>query len=131
MKTEEMLFINASKTKMRFDTNKGSLPVEELWSFSLNSLDDIAIAVNKKIKDSANESFISKKTNANTELEAKLEILKFIIATKQEEAAIKANDIAKKQEISMLKELLAEKHTEGLKQLSSDEILARLAKLEA
>lgn len=125
------IFIAASREKLRFETNKGFLTTEDLWDLSLVSLDNIAKAVNRKLKDSQEESFIEKKTTATTELDTKLEILKFIIATKQDEAAVKSNAKKKAQEIELLEQLLEEKELEGVKSLSPEEIKQKIAALKA
>jgi hypothetical protein len=57
--------------------------------------------------------------------------LKFVIKTKQDEVDKKSDDVAKKQEIAMLEDLLNEKHNEGLKKLTHEEIKAKLDKLKA
>ncbi len=54
------IFENASKTKVRFETSKGEVSVEELWDLSLTSLDSIAKVISKELKEASEESFISK-----------------------------------------------------------------------
>lgn len=127
----ENIFIAASRIKLRFSTNKGELSVEELWDLSLTSLDNIARSINKQLKDSEEESFIKKKSNADANLTIALEILKAIISTKQEEAEAKSNKVKKAAEIALLKDLLAEKQLDGLKSLTPAEIQEKLAALEA
>lgn len=125
------IFLKAVRMKLRFQTNKGLLSVEELFDLKLTELDSVAIAVNKQLKDSKEESFIATKTKANTELELRLEILKAIIEIKQTEAKAKSDKAKKDQELERLNELLLRKQDSALEQLSPDEIKARIAELEA
>ena len=119
----ENIFLQATRQRLRFDkenTGVNTITTEDLWQLPLAKLDTIAIAINKKIKETSEESFVKAKSTSNTELELKLEILKFIINTKQEE----------QKKIAQLKDLLADKHQEKLKGLSAEEIEAELAKLQ-
>lgn len=124
------LFLSASRSKLRFSTNKGELTTEDLWDLSLTSLDNIARAVNRDLKASQEESFIVKMNSANATLELKLEILKHVIATKQFESEEKLNRRKKVEELELLESLLVEKETEGLKSLTPDQIRAKIAELK-
>jgi len=127
----ENLFLEASRRKLRFETNKGQLSTEDLWDLSLTNLDTLAKAVNKKLKEDSEESFITVRSKTNTELNLKLEILVFIIRTKQEEQEAAKNRLAKQAELSTLKELLVNKKMQELSNLTSEEIQAKIAALEA
>lgn len=122
------LFEKAAKQKLRFNSNKGQLTVEDLFDLNLNSLDNIAKAVNKQLKDEAEESFIKQKSNSSTELELKLDILKHIIDYKiglDEANKKRAETNAKKQQIE---EILVRKKSQQLEQLSVEELQAMLDK---
>lgn len=124
-------FIKASRLGLRFETNRnGFITVEDLWSLSLIDLDRVAIAVNKKLKESKEESFIVKRTTGNTELELKLEILKYIITTKQEETTRSKLASVKRAELATLKDLLESKKTDELKSLDTKSLEERIAALE-
>lgn len=127
----ENLFLEASRRKLRFETNKGQLSTEDLWDLSLTNLDTLAKAVNKKLKEDSEESFITVRSKTNTELNLKLEILVFIIRTKQEEQEAAKNRLAKQAELSTLKELLANKKMQELSNLTPEELQAKIAALEA
>jgi hypothetical protein len=125
------IFEKATRTKVRFETTKGQITTEDLWDLSLNSLDSIAKSVNKKLKETSEESFISTKPSGNAELELKLELLKYVIDVKlkaKEAAELKA---AKASEIATLESLLVDKKAEQLKGLSLDEIQAKIAELKS
>lgn len=125
------IFEKATRTKVRFETTKGQITTEDLWDLSLTSLDSIARGVNKKLKESSEESFISVRTSGNAELELKLDLLKHVIDVKlkaKEAAELKA---AKASEIATLENLLIDKKAEQLKGLSLDEIQAKIAELKS
>jgi spore cortex formation protein SpoVR/YcgB (stage V sporulation) len=120
------LFEKAAKQKLRFNSSKGQLTVEDLFDLSLTSLDNIAKAVNRKLKDEVEESFIQKKSTASAELELQLDILKYIIEykTSVEEANKKrAETVARKHQIE---EILMRKKSQELEDLSVDELQAML-----
>jgi len=126
----DQLFEKASRMKLRFGTNRGELPVEDLWDLSLEDLDRLAKAINKQIKAETEESFIVKKRKTTSVLETSLDILKHIIGVKQDEADKRTKRAERRAELETMKSLLAEKHTEKLKGMSLDEISQKIAELE-
>ena len=123
------IFLTACRKKFRFDSGRGLLGVEDLFDLSLDALDKVAVAVDKKITDAGSKSFITKRTVSNVELETKLEILKFIIDIKQKEAderKTRADNAAKK---ATLEALLEKRNLEKLESLSEEEILKQMAAL--
>ena len=50
------MFEKASRMKLRFNTQRGVLSVEDLWDLPLIQLDNIAIALNKKLQESKTEA---------------------------------------------------------------------------
>lgn len=125
------IFEKASKKKIRFATTKGSLTTEDLWDLSLQSLDKLAIDINRQIKAEGEESFIGTKTAKSTELQLKFDLVKYIIEFKlsEQEAAKKRTE--KSAKAAQLRELLEKKELEALDNLSADDIKKQLAELEA
>lgn len=123
-------FVDATRRKLRFNTTKGQLSVEELWDLSLQSLDAIAKAVNRQLKASEEESFIptvSKRKDAESELS--LDILKYIIGVKVEERDAEKARVEKREKAARLKELLAQKRDAELTGKSAEEIEKMLQEL--
>lgn len=123
-------FIKASRIKLRFATNKGELSVEDLWDLSLESLDQIAVNVDKQIETSGTKSFIGKRNTKNAELELALEILKYVIEVKLQEKEAKAKRAERNAQLAQLKELANAKAGEELQGKSREEILQMIADME-
>ena len=135
---EEMemdIFARASKEKLRFDTNKGSISVEDLWDLPLTStvggacLDTLAKCVNKIIKSTEEESFVKTAVNSNPKARLAMAIVKEVIAfrlAENEENNLKAINRGKKQEILAI---LKDKENEGLKGKTAKQLEKMLADL--
>lgn len=123
-------FEKATKQKLRFNTTKGLLSVEDLWDLSLTSLDSIARSVNKALKEESEESFIAVKTAANTTQQLRLDILKYIIEVKLKEKEVAKTRAEKSAKIETLKALAASKEIEELGAKSLDDIQKMIAELE-
>lgn len=97
------LFEKASKGKFRFSlTTRGVLSTEDLWDLKLEDLDKLAKGLNKEIKDSGEESFITTVTKTNQLANDKFEVVKHIIKVKLEEKekrALSAQRAAKRAEL--------------------------------
>lgn len=126
----ENLFLLASRAKFRFNTPSGVITVEDLWDLPLSgrraNLDDIAKALNKQLKSASEEqSFVKPSAPATSEIQAKFDLVLYIIKTKIEErdaAQARADKEANKQKIMALidrkkDEALASKSAEELQEL--------------
>jgi|SRR5690606_40547937 len=126
------MFEKATRLKLRFDSTKGALTVEQLWDLPLQSksgfdLDTVAKEVNKDLKSVTEESFVETRTNPRKgELELKLEIVKHIIKTKQDENAAAQTAAARREERKRLEAILATKQAQELEGLDVAEIQRRL-----
>lgn len=125
------IFEAASKRKLRFQMAKGPISVEELWDLSLTSLDNLAKTVNRSIKDSQEESFLTPKSQGDSEQELRLEILKHIIQSKQAAAEASRLRTEKMARLETLKGVLASKQMDALAQKSLEDLQKEVAELEA
>ena len=127
-------FVAASRRNLRFQTAKGQLSVEDLWTLSLKDLDAIAVKVDGDVKPGGRKSFLenpdTKADQAGADNELRLEVLKFVIGVKQAEnkATKMLND--KRTQRDFLNSLLQKKQLEKLEGLSVEEIQAQMAALE-
>ena len=124
----EKLFIKALKKGFRFNY-KGLLTVEDLWSLSLEQLDEIYKDINKKIKASSEESFLNKSDKAVNELNEKLEIIKFIMEDKLVAKSKREKAALIKTQKEAVARLLAEKKQSALSAKSEEELEAILNSL--
>lgn len=124
------IFEKASRLKLRFTTTKGLLSTEDLWDLSLTSLDTIAKAVNKRLKEENEESFITTRSKSNSELELSLDILKHVITVKLEEKEKATLKAERRAELDLLRNLRENKKMEALNSLSLEEIDKKMAELE-
>lgn len=124
------LFIEASRTQLRFATGKGLGTVEDLWTLPLTKLDEMATSLDDEIEKTGKKSRLAAKTTASKELELKRDIIDYVITTRQAEAKAKAENITKKGEIDTLKDLLNRKKVSELEGMSAEEIQKKLDALE-
>lgn len=128
------MFEQAAKVKLRFETPAGYLTVEDLFDLPLTSsrgvsLDDIAKQLNREIKSSAEESFVTEQTAADARLQLAFDIVKHVIAYKKNKAAEAQEAANKKYKKQQLLELITEKKNEQLKSSSVEELEAMVAAL--
>jgi len=124
------MFEKATRMKLRFTTEKGYVSVEDIWDMPLTQLDELAKSLNKKLKESAEESFIKVKSNDDKVIALEFEIVKHVISVKLDETdkAIKAR--ANKEQRDRLLNKLAEKQDAELDDLSTEEIKKMIKKLK-
>ena len=130
------LYLYAARNKLRFQSSKGELSVEQLWDVPLRSTDDfnlnsVAKAANKAWKDISEESFVeTTKSPEHARRTLALEVVKFVIDTKlaEEETAKKRADNKVKKE--KLLAILAEKQDGKLSDLSERELKRQIAALD-
>jgi len=125
------IFEKASKKAIRFTTGRGQITTEDLWGMSLESLDIIAIATNKQLKDVSEESFIKTKNPANTILALKMEILKHIITAKMTAKETAKNKAVLEAQLATLKAVDTEATLDELKKMPAAERAAKIADLES
>lgn len=130
------IFELAARKKLRFPTNKGDITVEQLWDLPLQSktlfdLDTVAKTVNSLLKSVTEDSFVSTTASpVKSQYELQLEIVKHVIATRlaeNEAARVKA---ARAEELQKLTGILADKQDAALKELTPEQIKARIAELQ-
>lgn len=127
--TIEKLFVEAARNKMRFPF-KGQISVEDLFDLSPQNLDTIFKVLNSELKQVQEESLLNTKTKADKELDAKIEIVKYIVATKLEENALRLKVKEQKEQKQKIMEILATKQDESLQNKSEAELKALLEELD-
>ena len=115
----------ATRYKYRFPF-KGMISVEDLWDLKLQDLDSVFKLLNKEKKQSDEESLLQVKSEADQELENKIQIVKFIVKFKQEEIEERLQAKDKKEYNQKLLELIERKQNEELAGKSIEELQAML-----
>lgn len=124
------MYKKALLTKLRFSTTKGKLTTEDLFDLNLIDLNNLAIALDKKLSETPRRSFISDIKPDTQEDELRFNIVKDIIILKLAERDAAQNAKTKAAEKAQLLEVLHRKKNEALENLSVAEIEAKLAELE-
>ena len=122
------MFEKATRQKLRFQTNKGLLTVEDLWDLPLTSnhgrtnLDDIARMLHSDLKNDNNVSFVVKVRKSDEPTQVAFDIVKHIIDVKlveRDAAQLAATMKEKKQQIM---QLIANKEQSALAEMPLDEL---------
>lgn len=124
------MYKKALRTKLRFSTSRGKLTTEDLFDLSLTDLNNLAIALDKKLSETPRKSFISDIAPDTQEDELRFNIVKDVITLKLVERNAAQNAKVKAAEKAQLLEILHRKKNEALENLSVAEIEAKLASLE-
>lgn len=130
------IFERAARGKYRFASGKGQLTVEQLFDLPLQggaaNLDSIAIALDRELETAAPKSFVSASSGdaARSELEAKLDIVKHVIASKLAAQAAAETRAIKAEKRRRILEVLDRKDNEALEGKSRDELIAELEALD-
>lgn len=123
----ENIFEQASRCKLRFETTKGLLTVEDLWDLPLSSsngvcLDSIAKVLNKQLSD--NEvSFVHQQSKQSKLVSLKFEIVKYIINTRLNEAKINEEKVVKQSKLNQINELLKKREDDKLNEMSIEDLM--------
>ena len=130
------IYKQAAQTKLRFASKRGYLTVEDLFTLPLSkgeiNLRDLAITVNKKLAKSDTDipDFLADEHQEQTEdqqrYQLQLDILKDVIETRKEEIQAAIDAHKRDQERAAIRELIAKKKQQNLKDLSIDELEAKL-----
>lgn len=124
------IFEMATRNKFRFPY-KGLISVEDLWDLSHVQLDSIYKNLNKEIKQTQEESLLSAKNSEDAELQAKIDIVKYIFTVKQQEAIQRSIDAENAYKKRRIMEILAQKQDDSLMGKSEDELRKMLKELES
>jgi len=120
------MYKDASKQGLRFNTQYGSLSVEQLWDVSVNDLDTLAVELEQEYKNSKGKSFIVKKTTKDKTIKLRFDIVLDVLTTKVEEADALRDAAGIKEHNQKILSLIASKQDESLSNLSIEELEKQL-----
>lgn len=123
------IFDRASRLKLRFETARGALSVEDIWELPLQSnkagqpnLDDLAREYHLQLKGTDGISFVTKTAKPSEALQLRFDIVTYIIDVKLDEAAQKeAAELARQRKARVL-ELINQKEDAQLSEKSLEEL---------
>ena len=116
------IFEKAVRIKLRVESNRGLLTVEDLWDLKVEELDGLYRKFKKEARDAEEESLINP-VRVDEKLNLKIEVLKHVVTVKlaEREAASKRADTARKK--AELLELIKSKENSAMAEKSLDELM--------
>jgi hypothetical protein len=130
------MFQKAARQKLRFESIKGQLTVEDLWDLPLTSavgkanLDDIARDLHRQLKSGDNVSFVNTAEKSDETIQLKFDIVKHVIDTKLAENTAVALERDTREKRQRLLALIEQKENEQLMGSSMDELKAMLQSMK-
>lgn len=126
------LFEMASQMKFRYPY-KGMITTEDLWDLKVSELDVVYKNLNKELKTLDGDSLIATRSASDAvkanELQNKIEIVKYIFTSKQQEAELHRMAAANAAEKQKILGVLADMEDNALRNMSKEDLLKRLAEL--
>lgn len=135
---EKNIFAEATRKKVRFSTGViGDISVEQLWDLPLNTskddkpdLDKVSQIVLDEQEGSKRKSLVNPRSEKNSLIDLKIEVLTYIIDVKTKEKELKELEIANKEKLEKLKAIREKKQDQSLEGLSLEEIDKEIAALK-
>lgn len=121
----------AIRRKLRFQTTRGNLTVEDLWDVPLTVLDEAYKGLSRQIREAEDDSLLAKRDSGVEEASLKRDLVKHVVEVRQTETAEKQARAARRSQAARVRELIAQKQDEALTGKSTEELAALLAELEA
>lgn len=125
---ENVMFEKAARKKLRIESHVGRITVEDLFDLSLQNLDKIAIAYQKKTEQQT-VSFITDKKTPDSEDALAFAIVKRIIDIKIEERDKRLAEQQNRLRREQILNALDAKKSESLQNMSVEELQKELASL--
>lgn len=130
------IFETASRQKLRFETSKGLLSVEDLWDLPLTSatgkvcLDGIAIELHKQLRSTADVvSFVDEAAKTDSHAQLSFDVVKHVIDQRKAENAAEVEAKKRAETKQRLLAALAKKQEGAIDAMSEEDLLKKLAEL--
>ncbi|MCI2235020.1 hypothetical protein MKK42_23550 [Escherichia coli] len=122
------MFDKVTRLKLRFESNKGLLSVEQVWDLSLTALNEMAKGLSRQVKaaETDEEDFIGTKSNVDSELQLRFDVVKHIIGVKLKERDDSRDAAERKANNQVILELIQRKKQQELESKSVEELEALL-----
>jgi hypothetical protein len=129
MNTTNDNFLTAARKKIRFDSGRGSLAVEDLFDLSLPRLDALAVNLSQEVEKLGRRTFLKTAVKDTNDSRLKLDLVVAVIEFKQAEADKAKARAERSSQKAFLEGLLAKKKIDALEGLSLEEISKQLGEL--
>lgn len=119
----------ASQVQLRFNTDKGLLSVEQLWSLNLTQLATLIKAIKKVLKATDNDdelSFLTESTTTDSTNQLRFDIVKEIYLEKKKENDMARDEKNVKEHNQKILSLIAQKREADMATKSVEELEAML-----
>lgn len=122
------MFEKASRLKLRFETSKGLVTVEDLWDLPLSSatgkanLDDVARSLHNQLKNEEDISFVNPETKENMPMKLGFEIVKHIISVKLAEKVAREQAESNREKKQKIMAIIEQKQDTALSAMSLEEL---------
>jgi len=122
------MFEKAARSKIRFDSPKGVLSIEDLFDLPLSgksgsaNLDDMIKDLYQKLKAGNEISFVTKKTEVDSTTQLKFDLIKHVIDVRLAESEAADNMAANKLKKQQLMQILADMENKALLNKTPEEI---------
>jgi len=120
------MYKEASKQKLRIQTSKGLLTVEQLWDLPVAELNRVAVALQVEYKDSGKKSFLLVKSTKDKVLKLKFDIVLDALNTKIDENAVLLSAAETKAHNQKILKMISDKKDQDLAGKSVKELEAML-----
>lgn len=123
------IFEQATRQKVRFDTPKGQLTIEDLWDLPLTStsgranLDEIARQLFRKVKETEEVSFVTPAPSKDKSLtQMKFDLVKRVIEVRLAERDAAAEAEKNRQRKQLVASIIEQKENAALQETSLEEL---------
>ena len=127
--TIEKAFEKASRIKLRIPVGKGSVMPEDLWDLGDQSLNTTAMALNRRLKESAEEDFLKKPKEADIETKLAFDIVLHVLNTKVAEREARESAAERAELKRKYMDALASLEDSALKSMTAEDLKAKIAAL--
>lgn len=127
--SEKNIFEMATRGKYRFPY-RGQISVEDLWDLGVTALDSIFKTLNSQSKAAKEESLLDVKSAEDEILTTQIEIVKYIVSVKQEEANARLKAKERKEQKQKIMSAIARKEDEAIEKMSKEDLQKMLDELD-
>lgn len=119
------LFEWATKNKVRFESTRGLLTVEDLWTLPLTSKNGVSLkTVYASLKDvvGVDDDFLKEMSEKDIDAERKMSIIKHIAEQRQEEAKASEERAKKRERNALIRDMIHEREIDSLREKTPEEL---------